>query len=195
MRVDTGVEAGRSSAWGRRVVGSPPHGVLDADPKVAAVPAPFVSWGHLAREAIMIKGAITILVLGFLVVGGAIYFYNQWDPGALAKEAREAISLGMHWSDVLADAGEPGKYQIIRLEKEQTPLGEVEARIPGHERPFDRDQLEQDIAADVTANGFTFNYVFSQQHQFRVWFDAEGNVENIEENTLMQRLLQLDPNA
>jgi hypothetical protein len=140
----------------------------------------------------MIKGAVTILVLGFAVVGGAYYFYSSWDPQELAAEARAAISPGMHWTQVVEDAGKPGKYQIIRIDEEEGPLGTLELRRPGTLRPFDHAELEAEIAAGGMSEGFTLNYVFSQQHQFRVWFDSAGNVEEIEENKLMQRLLQLD---
>ncbi len=140
----------------------------------------------------MVKGGIAILLLGFGILIGVYYLggYAGWDPAERCRQAKAAISPGMRWTKVVEAAGEPGKYQLIRRDVEKSPFGDLEVRVPGLERQFDRALLEQDIARGNTAEGFTLNYVFSQSDAFRVWFDNNGFVERIEESRLMDVLMQ-----
>ena len=140
----------------------------------------------------MVKGGIAILLIGFGVLIGVYYFggYAGWDPAERCSQAKAAISPGMRWAKVVDAAGEPGKYQLIRRDVQKGPFGDVEVRVPGLERQFDRALLEQDIAKGNAPEGFTLNYVFSQSEAFRVWFDSSGFVERIEESRFMDVLMQ-----
>jgi len=140
----------------------------------------------------MVKGAITIVVLGFGFLIGVYYLggYASWDPAEKCREAKNAIQVGMTWEEVVDAIGEPGKYQLI-IEEEELQFGEkVTIYHPGLIRTFERGLVEADVANDKVPYGFLFIYRYSQQEAFRLWFDSDSRVEQLEEDRTMDMLLQ-----
>ena len=141
----------------------------------------------------MVKVIIVVLVLagGALLVAYYAGGIGSFDPTEQGREAKAAISLGMSWTKVIDVAGEPQHYRIFRKVSKKGPGGQdVETIKPGGELKFDRPLVQQDITNKQMPDGFIFEYFFSQQVAFQVWFDGTGLVTAVENVQTMADLLQ-----
>ena len=131
----------------------------------------------------MIKGAATILFLGFAVVIGAYYLggVSSHDPTARGKEARAAIHTGMTWEEVVEGAGDPMRFQPFHLVKEKIDGEYVDVERLGTKLRYAADLIPGDIENGAYKQGFIFEYTFSHQVAFQVLFDGDGEAISIDD--------------
>jgi hypothetical protein len=137
------------------------------------------------------KALIGLIVLGGIGIG-IVYMvggYGSLDPTEQGRQAQAAIKTRMTWSQVIAAAGEPKRYQILRMDKKQVGGRDVEMLVEGGPVKFDRSVFESDMKAGNYKEGFNFQYVFSHQAAFKVRFDPSGNVEFVADEKTMADLL------
>ncbi len=141
----------------------------------------------------MIKGAITILLLGFALVFGTYYLggYADHDPTATGLEAKAALQEGMTWEEVIAAAGNPMRFQPVNLVKQKIDGEFVEVEQLGAKIPFQEDLIPGDIANGAFGYGFIFEYTFSHQAAFQVSFDGDGRATDISDIATMADLLDM----
>lgn len=139
----------------------------------------------------MVKGIVTLVVLagiGLLVV----YFaggYSTHDPDKVGREARQAITTGMTWQQVVDAATKPEAYCTFRLETKKIRGEEVKSLRKSMPLEFDQAMFAREFAAGNMADGFTFHYRFTHQVAFEVSFDGAGRVAAVEDLKTMADLL------
>lgn len=137
------------------------------------------------------KALIGLVVLGGIALG-IVYLvggYGSLDPTEQGRQAKAAINPGMSWSQVIAAAGEPRRYQVLRIEKRMVGGEEYEDLVESGPMKFDRSVFENDMKANNYKEGFNFQYYFSHQAAFKVRFDPAGNVEFVEDEKTVADLL------
>ena len=130
----------------------------------------------------MFKVIVAVLVLAGLGLLAAYRLggVSSFDPTEQGREAQAAIQPGMKWTGVVDVAGEPKHYRVMVTHVKRDPiLGDLEEVKPGGRRSFDTEILKQEIADGNVPDGFIFDYFFSAQVAFAVWFDGNGVVEEI----------------
>lgn len=123
-------------------------------------------------------------LLGMVVVGlgiiGLTYSAGGiagYDPTAQGEEAMEAIQPGMTWERVIETTQPPGKYRSMIAST--TPDG-FESVTPAGSQRFDLDSFRKHAAADGYTHGFIFEYRYSAEAAFDVWFDEAGEVASVQ---------------
>ncbi len=137
------------------------------------------------------KGMLILLLVIAIAAVCLYYFggYASFDPTKAGREARQAITPGMTWNQVIATCKKPPPtYRTIIL---QTRAG-IETLKPGPENVFDEKQLADRLARNELPHGFIFPYKFSEALAFQVVFDETGVVEQVQDMTTMRDLLQYD---
>ncbi len=135
----------------------------------------------------MVKLLIGLVLLGGIGIG-AVYLiggYASYDPTEHGNRAKAAITPGMTWNQVVAAAGEPRHYRVFRLEKRRN----IKDLVQSGQLNFEIDLFTSDMTNKSFARGFIFEYVFSHQAAFSVYFDAGGRVEYVEDLKTMADFL------
>ena len=139
--------------------------------------------------------ALVILLL-LIAAGGAtawyISTYEEFDPTQQGQEAREAISPGMTWREVIEATTEPKKYCRL-IKKEEEIAGEIIEMInPGKPINFTFDRFAERFEKGELPEGFVFRYFYSAKEAFAVIFDSPGTVVRVQKMATGRSLLQLD---
>lgn len=134
---------------------------------------------------------LVLIVLVVIVVGLVYKFggYQDFDPTKQGREAKAKIQPGMTVKQVVDIAGSGGKYHYISLRKEKINGKVVETTVKGPAKQLNMDYLADQITKKAVPNGFTLEYVFSQQAAFEVTFDSAGKATDIEDVKTMADLL------
>ncbi|HPD29645.1 MAG TPA: hypothetical protein PLL20_06600 [Phycisphaerae bacterium] len=137
------------------------------------------------------KAVLVLIVLAVVVIGLVYKFggYASFDPTAQGREAKGKIQPGMTVKQVVDIAGPNGKFHNISVLKQKIRGQDVVKTVRGPAMSLNPDQLNARIQRNELPNGFTIEYVFSQQAAFEVIFDSTGKVTGIENVTTMADLL------
>jgi hypothetical protein len=137
------------------------------------------------------KVLLVLIVLAVIVVGLVYKFggYQNFDPTQQGRDAKAKIQPGMTAKQVVDIAGPNGKYHYISIRKEKIAGKVVETTVKGPPKPLNMDYLADQILKKELPNGFSLEYVFSQQAAFDVTFDSAGKVTHIEDVKTMADLL------
>ncbi len=136
--------------------------------------------------------ALVILIVVIVIAIGLVYKfggYATFDPTAQGREAKAKIQPGMTVKQVVDAAGPNGKLRIISLQKQKIRGQEVVTTVKSPGKEFDADQVVAKIKRKELPNGFTIEYIFSQQSAFEVLFDSSGKVTDVEDVMTMADLL------
>jgi hypothetical protein len=121
------------------------------------------------------KAIVWMLVLLGAGWAGVYFFggYRSFDPSAQGQEKRSKIQAGMSYAKVFDEiTGDPRKYSIINLKKEQG----MEVLVPSAEVNFERGRVDDHIKNNTLPHGFTATFNYSSSVAFTVTFDGKGNV-------------------
>ncbi|MGD8453348.1 MAG: hypothetical protein PVJ57_16165 [Phycisphaerae bacterium] len=138
----------------------------------------------------MVKAMVVILLVAGLIVAG-IYLFGgtrSFDPDKQGRQARAAIQPGMSWEQVVKIC-EPKNFRIVQATKQKTFNGETVIKKPGVPQRYDHALLAGEVDARRMEHGFVFDYNFSHQVAFEVWFDAAGEVTEVNDLATMADLL------
>ena len=133
-------------------------------------------------------------LVGLVIVGGlagALLWYGLggYDPTQLGKDAKKAIGPGMTWTQVIDVAGEPSKYHMIVMTVKKMMGEEIKVYKPAAPTKFNRQRLEERLAANELEHGFVFPFRYSEKMAFSVWFDGTGTVQHVQDMVTMADLL------
>ena len=137
------------------------------------------------------KVILVLIVLAIIVVGLVYKFggYGNFDPSAQGREAKAKIQPGTTIKQVVDIAGPNGKFHNISVQKHKVRGEEVVNTVKGPAVDFSADQLTARVKRKELPNGFTIEYMFSQQAAFEVLFDSTGKVTDVEDVKTMADLL------
>jgi hypothetical protein len=125
------------------------------------------------------KLILMLLVLGALACVG-VYFLGGvqgWDPSEQGRAARQKITPGTTWKQVLDIAGEPRKYRQVNRHVEKLGGEEIEVFRLSPRVKFDRARVAERIGNGDFPYGFVFEYEFSKSVAYGVTFDDTGIVK------------------
>ncbi len=129
------------------------------------------------------KVLVVLLVLVILAVALVVKFGGVagFDPAAGAQQFVADVQPGMTWQQVVAVKA-PKKYAAFKDDPES---------MVGHGPivKFDETQFASNMQSASYPLGFFFEYTFDAEHAYNVNFDAQGNVESIEERMTTSDLL------
>ncbi len=140
----------------------------------------------------MVKAIVGLILVGAIVLG-IVYFlggYGKFDPAKQGQDARAKLKIGMTWQQVIAAAGNPGRYHIYRRVKKTIGGVETEVVEDGGEISFDRTLFENDLKAGNMKEGFRFVWKFASKCAFTVVFDAAGAATSIDDELTEQQQLE-----
>jgi hypothetical protein len=137
------------------------------------------------------KVVLVLIVLAIIVVGLVYKFggYQSFDPTAQGREAKAKIQPGMTVKQVVDAAGPNGKFHNISVQKQKIRGEETVTEVKGPAVDFSANQLTARVQRKELPNGFTIEYIFSQQAAFEVTFDSTGKVTGVEDVKTMADFL------
>ncbi|HMQ14491.1 MAG TPA: hypothetical protein PKC49_00820 [Phycisphaerae bacterium] len=139
----------------------------------------------------MVKAMVTIVLLAGIGLA-VVYFaggYSAHDPDAVGREAKQSITPGMTWQQVVDVATRPERYCVFKKEKRRVAGKEVEQLRKSMPLDFEQAMFAREFAAGNMNDGFTFHYRFSHQVAFEVFFDSAGRVEAVQNLATVANLL------
>jgi len=128
------------------------------------------------------KKLVALLVVVGLGVGVyyAIQSFANFDPDKEGAEVKAKIKPGMTFDEVLAIAGENGKYQGISRQKTRVNNKEVEEIVTGTPVDLRPNNIRNYIKNGNVSEGFNLIYTYSARTAFLVAFDDGGKVISVE---------------
>lgn len=129
------------------------------------------------------KVLVVLLVVVIALVALVVKFggVTSFDPAAGAQQFVADVQPGMTWQQVVAVKA-PKKYAAFKDDPES---------MMGHGPivRFDEASFASSMQQASYPLGFFFEYTFDAEHAYNVNFDAQGNVESIEERMTTSDLL------
>lgn len=117
----------------------------------------------------VVLGLIVLVVVVIAAMFG-LGLFSAEDPQVTMDNLRNSVKPGMTWEQV-AEIREPRKFTRVRFQA-----------MGGRMQPerFDRAKIADAVSKNEFADGFAFEYRFSNAHAMEVVFDSQGTVEGID---------------
>ncbi|MDH3582721.1 MAG: hypothetical protein OER86_00735 [Phycisphaerae bacterium] len=129
-------------------------------------------------------GIVLFVAISWIVVlksGVASY-----DPTGDGLKAKEVIKAGMSWQDVAEKTRPPKKFRWIT----RVPSEDGDEIKPGFPLKFNQEDFTKQLGAGSHTLGFIFEYNYSAQVGFSVYFTPEGKVEYVQDKMKVEDMFR-----
>lgn len=128
----------------------------------------------------LLLGLFVIVAIILLVVWK--FGISGFDPAEQGASLQANVKPGMTWQQVV-DHHKPGKFRVKLIDDS----GFIAAGLPTKFNPAD---VESSLKDSTLPHGFIFEYFFSNEHAYRVYFDGDGKVDSpVEKEVTITELL------